>query len=355
MRVTLRTIFRQGIGPLALLANGVCRQLVGGMMVGGMMVSRRTLNGRWLRGGYCLRGGCWLLVGCWLLSGCGSGGGNKVQQETPNNGTMNISVDETFRPVIDSQIKVFESSFPNVRIIPHYKPEAQCLRDLSTDSTRMVIVTRGLNRVEEQFYVDSFHTTCQQGPLAYDAIAVIVNNTSKDSIFEIADLQHMLDGSDTRLQPVMDGVSATSTVRYAIDSILQGKSLGKNVTAARSSEEVINYVANNPRAVGFVGVSWIGDDSDPEHSSFLKKVNIAALRCTSCLGKTYVRPYQSNIALKRYPLVRSLYYILKENFDGVGSNFANFLQFERGQLIFSKAYLWPTRMSFQVRETQISK
>jgi len=58
--------------------------------------------------------------------------------------------------------------------------------------------------------------------------------------------------------------------------------------------------------------------------------------------------------LKRYPLVRRLYYVLKENFSGVGSNFANFLQFERGQLIFSKAYLWPTKMSFQVRDTQIS-
>lgn len=293
---------------------------------------------------------------CWLLVGCHSGGGQgaKTSQETPTSGTIDISVDESFRPVIDSQIKVFESSFPNTHIIPHYKPEAQCLRDLATDSTRMIIVTRGLSDQEQKFYQDSFYLTPQEQPLAYDAIAVIVNNQSKDSIFEISDIQRLLDGTDTHLQPVMDGVSATSTVRYAIDSILHGKPLGKNVTAARSSEEVINYVANNPRAVGFVGVLWIGDQDDPNHSNFLKQVNIAGVRCTSCLGPTYVKPYQANIALKRYPLVRRLYYVLKENFRGVGSNFANFLQFERGQLIFSKAYLWPTKMSFQVRDTQIS-
>jgi phosphate transport system substrate-binding protein len=49
-----------------------------------------------------------------------------------------------------------------------------------------------------------------------------------------------------------------------------------------------------------------------------------------------------------------LYYILKENWSGVGNNFVNFLQYERGQLIFQKAYLWPTGMSFLNRDVQIS-
>lgn len=290
---------------------------------------------------------------CWLLAGCTTG--TKTPRETPTSGTINISVDESFKPVIDSQIKVFESSFPEIHIIPHYKPEAECFRDLTTDSTRMVIVTRGLSRDEEKFYIDSFHLTPTVGQLAYDAIAVVVHPKAKDSIFDIKNLQDILSGKDTQHQPVMDGLSATSTVRYAIDSILKGQPLGKNVTAATSSEGVVNYVANNPRAVGFIGVSWIGDPQDTSYTSFIKKVNIAAIECTSCLGKTYVRPYQANIALRRYPLVRCLYYILKENYSGVGNNFVNFLQFERGQLIFSKAYLWPARMSFQLRTTEIDQ
>jgi phosphate transport system substrate-binding protein len=67
-----------------------------------------------------------------------------------------------------------------------------------------------------------------------------------------------------------------------------------------------------------------------------------------------VKPYQANIALGRYPLVRGLYYVLKENFSGVGNNFVNFLQFERGQLIFRRAYLVPSKMSFEIRNMQIS-
>jgi phosphate transport system substrate-binding protein len=292
------------------------------------------------------------LVASWLIAGCG-GGATKGTQESPINGTINISVDESFRPVIDSEIKVFESSFPNAKIIPHYKAEAQCLRDLTTDSTRMVLVTRGLTLDEEKFYNDSFHLQPSVKVLAYDAIAVIVNKSSKDSIFEIKDLQNMLNGTDVTHQPVMDGVSETSTVRFAIDSILRGQPLGKNVTAARSSEGVIDYVAAHPKAIGFIGVSWIGDLGDTTHSSFLSKINIASLRCTSCGGETYVKPYQANIALKRYPLVRSLYYILKENWSGVGNNFCNFLLYERGQLIFYKAYLYPANMPFEIRDAQI--
>jgi len=291
---------------------------------------------------------------CGLLSGCGNKQ-PKTPQETPTSGTIQISVDESFRPVIDSQIKVFESSFPNAHIIAHYRPEAQCLRDLSTDTTRLILVTRGLTPEEGNFYNDSFHIRPLFGVLAYDAVAVIVNKSSKDSIFEIKDLQAMLSGEDPNHQPVMDGVSATSTVRYAKDSILKGKPLGKNVTAARNSEDVINYVANNPRAVGFVGASWVADLNDPGDTSFNKNVIVAAVRCTSCLGPTYVKPYQANIALKRYPLVRSLYFVLKEDFSGIGNNFTNFLQYERGQLIFSKAYLWPARMNFQIEDVQMGK
>lgn len=286
-----------------------------------------------------------------LVAGCRNG--NKTPQETPTSGTINISVDESFQPVIDSQIKVFESSFPNAHIIPHYKAEAQCLRDLSTDTTRLILITRGLTEAEDKFYVDSFHSEPRWGALAEDAIAIIVNPKSPDSVFEIKDLQNLLNGTDTKHVAVMDGVTATSTVRFAIDSILRGQPIGKNVMAAKSSEGVLDYVSKNVNAIGFVGVSWIGDRDDPHQLTWLKSVSVAAVRCTSCGGPTYTKPYQANIYLHRYPLVRTLYYVIKENYSGVGNNFVNFLEYERGQLIFRRAYLWPVGISFEKRDVQI--
>jgi len=295
-----------------------------------------------------------ILVLIIYLQSCNNAG-QIDQRDTTTSGTIHISVDETFKPVIDSQIKVFESQFPQAKIQVHYKPEAECLRDLNKDSIRMIIVTRGLSDKEEKILTDTLSFKPMYGPLAFDAIAVIMNNQSKDTLFTMQEIRSMVKGtSGYKYKVLLDGTSATSTVRFVVDSLLRGAPLSPNIVAAKNSEGVIDYVSNNNDAIGLVGVSWTGNKDDPQQSSFLQKVKIAELECNGCQG-TYVKPYQANIALGRYPMVRPLYYILKENYQGLGSGFKNFLIYEKGQLIFKRAYLLPARMRFEVRDMQISE
>ncbi len=287
-------------------------------------------------------------------SGCHTG--PYIPVETPTSGTIHISVDESFKPVIDSQLKVFESSFPDAHILVDYKPEADCLRDIYNDSTRLVIITRGLNLSEEHYFTDTAKTPAISGILAYDAVALVVNNRSRDTLMSMDDVRSLLEGkSKKNTEAVMDGISATSTVRYVMDSILGGKTLGKNVIAARSSPQVISYIADHENAVGFIGVNWIGDQEDSLDLAFLQKVKVVAIRCDRCTDQPFVYPYQANIVFKKYPMVRGLYYILKENFSGVGNNFINFLVNERGQLIFKRSYLVPARMSFDIRNVEMQQ
>lgn len=290
-----------------------------------------------------------IIVMC-TVSSC-NGRHERTDLDTAETGVIHISVDESFKPVIDSQIQVFEALHPGAKIIAEYKPEAECFRDLIKDSTRMIIVTRGLTEQEEKFYKDSISYGPTWDKVANDAIALVVNNRSGDTIFTMAKIRGILDGTTGDKQiAVFDGLSATSTVRYAVDSILKGKPFDpKKVFAVKSSQEVINYVSSNDNAIGFVGVSWIGNKEDTSQLSFLKKVKIASVECEKCEGKPLVKPYQANIMTKRYPLVRGLYYILKENYDGLGSGFANFMTYEKGQLIFRRAYLGPAKMNFSVR------
>lgn len=276
-------------------------------------------------------------------------------RDTVKSGTINISVDESFRPVIDSQIQVFESQFPDANIKVQYKPEAECLRDLNNDSIRMVIVTRGLTRAEEKTFKDSLNYTPAFGIMAYDAISVIVNNKSKDTAFTMQDIRSMLKGnSGYKYKVLLDGLTATSTVRYVLDSLMEGEKLSSNVVAAKNSEQLIDYISQNDDAIGLVGVSWVGNRQDPEVLSFLEKVKIASIECTGCNG-TFVQPYQANIAMNRYPMIRPLYYIVKENYAGLGSGFKNFLIYEKGQLIFRRAFLLPAKMKFEVRNMDISE
>ncbi|MBS1736827.1 MAG: substrate-binding domain-containing protein [Bacteroidetes bacterium] len=289
-----------------------------------------------------------------VFAGCG-GGNSRPDLDSPQKGTIHISVDESFRPVIDSQIQVYMALHPDTKIIAEYKPEAECFKDLMKDSTRMIIVTRGLSDKEEKFYNEKFYFYPSWQKIANDAVAVIVNKASKDSVFYIGDLKSMLKGTSAdNTKFVFDGLSGSSSLRFIKDSILRGEDFDTaHVFAEKNSEGVINYVEHNKNVIGFVGVSWIGNPEDTTQLSFLTKINIAAIQCT-CPEKSFVKPYQANIVTKRYPLVRGLYYILKENYNGLGSGFANFLQDERGQKIFWRAYLAPAKMNLQIRTATLN-
>ncbi len=293
------------------------------------------------------------IVSIFLLTSCGTGVSN-TSTDKYDRGTINISSDESFKPVIDSQVQVYEAKYPNVKLNVHYKPEADCIRDLGVDSVRMVIITRRYSQQEKEFMQDSLHVSPEQLLLAYDAIAVIVNPVSEESLFTMAEIKEILIGKFKKnLIPVFDGLNATSTVRFIIDSVLRGDTLTKKALAAKSSEEVINYVAKTPDAVGFIGVSWIGNKEDPQQQSFLTKVKLAEIESTDVPGK-YIQPVQANIYAGRYPMTRELFSILKENpRDGLGHGFKNFMTGERGQLIFRRAYLVPGLMQFNIRQAAL--
>ncbi len=278
--------------------------------------------------------------------------------DSPLHGSINISVDESFKPVIDEQIKMYEASFPGTKINVHYKPEADCLKDILNDSaTRLVIVTRGLNKKEETYFEDSLSYIPRYDKIATDAIAVIVNINSTDTVFTLKRLQDQLLGKlGSKQKIVFDGLSATSTVRFARDSILKGKPFDTTVVkAAKNSTELLNYIASDVNAIGMVGITWIGNPEDSAQTNMLKKVKIAYVECGICTDSPFVKPSQLSILTKRYPLVRGLYYILKENYSGLGAGFVDFMQFERGQLIFKRAYLGSSKIGFAIRNIKINE
>jgi phosphate transport system substrate-binding protein len=275
--------------------------------------------------------------------------------DDPKQGTIYISVDESFKPVIEQEIKVYESSYPGTHIIASYKPEVECFKDLMKDSTRMVIVAKGLTPVETKYYDDRIYFRPQFAEVAYDAVAVIVNMESKDSVFTFEGLKKLVSGKKDGII-VMDGKNATSTVRFLQDSLLGGGAFGKNVLAVNGSKAVIEAIKQNKNAIGFVGSSWVGNESEPSQREDLKKIRLALVECTKCTEKDlFAKPSQSTITFGQYPLIRPLFYILKENWTGLGSGFMNFMSLERGQLIFRRSGLAPAKMSFLKRTSKIQE
>jgi phosphate transport system substrate-binding protein len=287
---------------------------------------------------------------------CKEGSGERSGPETRfDKGTIHISCDETFKPVMDAQVEVYEALYPDTKIIVHYKPEAECFRDFGVDSIKMVIATRGYSKAEENLMVDSLHVGPDELVVARDLIAVIVNPASKDTFFSIPEIKALLTGKyKENLIPVFDGVRETSTVRFMLDSVLKGENLGKNVVAAKSSVGVIEYVSKTPNAVGFVGYSWIGNKDDTSQLAYMKRVRTAYVESTDSAG-AYIHPSQYFIYTNSYPLIRDLFYIIKEkNSYGLAHAFAHFLTLgDKGQLIFRRSYLMPVNRPSYIRDARL--
>src|ERR1043166_7885061 len=126
-----------------------------------------------------------------LLNGC-QPGTDEEQKDTIDSGTIYISADESFKPVIDSEIQVFEALYPRAKIIPTYKPEAECIKDFGVDSVRMVIITRRYTQQEENFMVDSFKLAPKSLELAKDAVAGIFYPASPDTLFDMGQIYQIL-------------------------------------------------------------------------------------------------------------------------------------------------------------------
>jgi len=270
--------------------------------------------------------------------------------DSPSEGRIRISVEESFKPFIEQELKVFALSFPKANIDVSYKSEIECFKDLASDSTRMIIVTRGLDKKEQANYKDQLSYAPTFGILAYNAIAVVVNKKSKDSVFTMAELSAALSGKNNK-KVVMDGSHLTGVVRFLKDSLLHEIPFGKNVVSANGSTELISYIKDNPNAIGFVGMNWVGDNYDPKQMEDRKTLKMALVECTLCIEKGYYsQPSQSNISKGHYSLSLPIYYILKENAPGLGTGLLNFMSLERGQLIFQRAFLVPAKMGFQKRK-----
>jgi len=159
------------------------------------------------------------LIGCtFILLMVSCKNATQKTLESPNEGLIRISVEASFRPFMEEQLKVFLASKPKAKIEVSYKSEIECFKDLANDSTRMIFVTRGLNKQEQADYKNSLGFNPNFAILAYNAVAVLVHKSAKDSIFSIETLRQRLNGKSNK-EVVMDGNNLTGVIRFLKDSL----------------------------------------------------------------------------------------------------------------------------------------
>lgn len=271
--------------------------------------------------------------------------------DNETSGNIKISVDETYKPVMEEQIKIFLARYPNAHITAEYKPEADCIKDYFADSTRVIFITRELTKEENDFGL-SKQIVSKSMAIARDAVTFVTSKNASQKDFKLTELRDILTGKSAKQYQIVFDNQNSSTVRYITDSLIPGQKLSDNVFATNKSEDVIDYVAKNENAIGVIGVSWVADHADSTAEAFLNQVNIAGVWPDNDSVNYYVKPYQAYIGLREYPCTRNFYFITKETWQGLGTGFVNFLCRD-GQLVFKTSKMFPLKVNVVLREANV--
>ncbi|HXI00448.1 MAG TPA: substrate-binding domain-containing protein [Sphingobacteriaceae bacterium] len=281
----------------------------------------------------------YILMFCLFANGCGNK--PEVTEQTYTSGIVKIVVDESFEPIIEDQLYVFENTYTKAKIDVLYKPENELLNLFLSDSIQVAILSRKLKPAESRFY-ENKKINIRVNRFAIDGIALITNKSNADSTAKVDDILAVLKGKPGNIKSLVFDNANSSTVRYLKELAGVSALPSSGVYAMKSNPEVIRYVHANPSAVGVVGVNWLKQpDADLEEIlKSLKVIPIKNLPGRSGSDKFY-KPTQSNIASGLYPLIRELYIINCEGGPGLGTGFASFLAGEQGQRIVLKSGLVP--------------
>lgn len=275
-------------------------------------------------------------------------------QETRTSGSTTLLVDESFSRILDAQIQVFKSEYPNANVKVINGNENKILPTFLNREVQMIVLSRMLKPSEQELfkkrklvvYTDRF---------AIDGIALITNANNIDTNINVTEVYDMLKGTAKGNRKLVFDNAYSSTIRYFLDSAKVKELPKQGVYTLQNNNEVIKYVATHPDYIGVVGVNWLLENNK-DILSYLPQIKLMGVK--NVAGKKgsdrYYKPTQDNLISGIYPFLRNVYVINGEYRDGLGTGFANWLTSPRGQLIVLKSGLGPHKMltrEFNIKNT----
>jgi len=279
-----------------------------------------------------------LLIGLLFVLACQNKTTDKL--DTIIKGKATIYVDESILPIVEDEEAVFETQYDaKLHLVP--QSENEVLNSLLNDTAKIAVLTRKLSDNELKVF-QSKKIVPRITPFATDAVALIRNKTSNDTLVALQDVIDFINGKTV---PAIKGLvfdnANSSTVRYFNEVTGVTITNKKNIFSFKTNEEVIKYVAKNNGMVGVIGMNWMYQPPLALQET-VDKVNVLGIKGLNTNG--YFFPTQDNLASGNYPLARHLYIINCQGYSGLGMGFASFLGGERGQRIILKSGLVPERI-----------
>ena len=285
-----------------------------------------------------------VIVSIFVLSACNHPQNPLAyQSETHSRGKAVVYIEEAFKPLFTTGISTFEGQYPKAKIIPKYLTENEIVQAMYDRKAKTIVISRDLDEKEKN-YLRSIKIELRSEKIAVDAIALIVHPSNKDTLITVDELKALLTGKNTRWNATGNEIKVvydkpnSANFNY-LTKLCGNQANNKAIFAAKSNEEVINFVKKNPNAMGIIGLNWISDDDDFDTKDFLKGIKVMGVAKKK--NTTYFQPYNGFMYTQEYPLTRDIWMINKGRRSGLHSGFVLLMKNEIGQTIIQQAGLVP--------------
>lgn len=262
-------------------------------------------------------------------------------QQVPEVKRATFAADESCQPIADELKYVFNQTYDNTEANIIYKSENDVLRLLLDDKVRLALLSRELS-VQEVKVLKQKQLAPETYRFAIDAIALIVNKASNDTLITVNEIKKMLNGKTKTDKNIVFDNPSSGLVRYLKEFSGNNELKGKNIFALKNNKEVIKYVSEHEDAIGITGFGWLYDPYEDDKNP-INDVKIMAVKDESSklAPNQYFKPSQSTLATKEYPLSRNLYIINCTGKKDLGTNFAYFILTETGQRVILRSNILP--------------
>ncbi len=290
-----------------------------------------------------------------LVFSCKKDTDNKdgFEGESITYGEATFFVDNTIQPIVEDVLAVFHNEHDHAHIRQVNITENEILQSIQKNSARVMIMPRKLT-AEEEAHFKARKITPRITEFATDAIALITNAKTTDTVINLADIYAVMQGKASARVPKLVFDNPNSSTVKELMRLAGVKTISsENVYSLKTNEEVIKFVHDNPGAIGIVGVNWLLQPPT-EIEKYVEGVMVLSVDNVKIDkgAKKYYKPSQTNIATGSYPLTRKLYVLNYQGKKGLGMGFAIYLSAPDGQRIVLKSGLLPATIPSREVEVQ---
>lgn len=249
-------------------------------------------------------------------------------------GTLILAIDPSLTNLGSSLAEVFQSTYPDSKIIFKQEVEDLVIADLLNGKISMAMTTRDLTLDEAKILYNRTNVNYISSQIACDATIFIASKQSSISELDLSSLKSNIESKESKV--VFDGGNSSNFNNLK-------KKLGFNlskyqkINSFTNGKEVIDFVSKNTSHIGVIGFDELSEENNNEVKKFLSKVKILPIK----IKDTRIYPTVPNLREGIYPFTKRIFLLNAENSFKVGSSFARFCGSQRGQLIVTRAGLQP--------------